>query len=308
MEPFLRRSKTFIGLLALFLFASFSSEAFLTWDNLSNVLRQISISGILSVGMTFVILTAGIDLSVGSILALSACFAAGGIKFYQLDFFVALMIALLGGGVVGALNGVVITKGNIQAFIVTLASMTSIRGLAFFYSEGRPIVTGELTPQVLTYVGEGYLLGIPVPAVLFVVVTVLAGILLRRTTFGRHVYAVGGNEEAARLAGINVHRVKIWVYTLSGLLAGLGGLVALGRIGVGNADLGLGYELNAIASVVIGGTSLTGGVGTITGTFIGAVIIGILNNILNLLGVSSFVQMILKGLIILGAVFISRTK
>jgi len=297
-----------LGLLVLFIFSSLVSEAFLTARNLLNVMRQVSINGIIAIGMTFVILTAGIDLSVGAMLAMVGCLCAGLIKFNGLGFILVFLIGLGAGLLMGAANGVVITKGRIQPFIVTLATMTSIRGLAFLYSKGRPIVLGDSTPPPLQFIGEGYIGPIPVPAVLFLAVLALSSFILRRTVLGRYVYAIGGNEEAARLSGINVDFYKTIVYSLSGLFVALASLIAISRLGVGNADLGLGYELNAIAAVVIGGTSLMGGIGTVEGTFIGAVILGILNNILNLLGVGSFFQQILKGIIIIIAVLLSKKR
>ncbi|MDH4258413.1 MAG: ribose ABC transporter permease [Candidatus Aminicenantes bacterium] len=297
-----------LGLLVLFIFSSLVSEAFLTARNLLNVMRQVSINGIIAIGMTFVILTAGIDLSVGAMLAMVGCLCAGLIKFNGLGFILVLLTGLGAGLLMGAANGIVITKGKIQPFIVTLATMTSIRGLAFLYSKGRPIVLGDSTPSTLQFIGEGYIGPIPVPVVLFLAVLALSSFILRRMVLGRYVYAIGGNEEAARLSGINVDFYKTVVYALSGLFVALASLIAIGRLGVGNADLGLGYELNAIAAVVIGGTSLMGGIGTVEGTFIGAVILGILNNILNLLGVGSFFQQILKGIIIIIAVLLSKKR
>jgi len=302
------RYNILLGLVVLFIFSSLVSEAFLTARNLLNVMRQVSINGIIAVGMTFVILTAGIDLSVGAILAMVGCLCAGLLKFGGLGFLPVLFIGLGAGLLMGMMNGLVITKGKIQPFIVTLATMTSIRGLAFLYSKGRPIVLGEETPSALLFLGEGYVGPIPVPVLLFLAVLILSSFILRRTVLGRYVYAIGGNEEAARLSGINVDFFKIVVYSLSGLFVAVASVIAIGRLGVGNADLGLGYELNAIAAVVIGGTSLMGGIGTVEGTFIGAVILGILSNILNLLGVGSFFQQILKGVIIIIAVLLSKRR
>lgn len=297
-----------LGLLVLFVISSLISDAFLTAKNLFNVMRQISINGIISVGMTFVILTAGIDLSVGAMLAMTGCLCAGLLKFVGLGF---LPIVLIGSGLgllMGTTNGIIITKGKIQPFIVTLATMTSLRGLAFLYSKGRPIVLGTNAPRALTFIGEGYIGPVPVPVVIFLVVIGISSFILRRTVLGRYVYAIGGNEEASRLSGINVDLYKVVVYAMSGLLTAVASIIAIARLGVGNADLGLGYELNAIAAVVIGGTSLAGGIGTVEGTFIGAIILGILNNILNLMGVGSFFQQILKGVIIIVAVLLSKRK
>ena len=303
-----KRYSTLLGLVVLFVFSSLVSDAFLSARNLLNVLRQSSINGIIAVGMTFVILTAGIDLSVGAVLAMVACLCAGVVKFYGGSFFFMLAAGVTAGIVLGAVNGLVITKGKIQPFIVTLASMTSIRGLALLYSKGRPIILGEEMPSALHFLGEGYVGPVPVPVILFLIILVASSLILRRTVLGRYVYAIGGNEEAARLSGIKVDFYKIVVYSLCGLFTAVAAVIALGRLGVGNGDLGLGYELNAIAAVVIGGTNLMGGSGTMEGTFIGAVILGILSNILNLLGVGSFFQQILKGVIIIAAVLLSRKK
>lgn len=303
-----RKYNILLGLLVLFVISSLISEAFLTARNLFNVMRQISINGVISVGMTFVILTAGIDLSVGAMLAMTGCLCAGLIKFGSLGFVLVLVIGLGAGLLMGTINGLIITKGKIQPFIVTLAMMTSIRGLAFLFSKGRPIVLGAKAPSVLVFIGEGYVGPVPVPVIIFFAVLILSSFTLRRTVLGRYVYAIGGNEEASRLSGINVDFYKIVVYAISGLLTAVASIIAIGRLGVGNADLGLGYELNAIAAVVIGGTSLMGGVGTVEGTFIGAIILGILNNILNLMGVGSFFQQILKGVIIIIAVLLSKKK
>ena len=297
-----------LGLLVLFVISSLISDAFLTAKNLFNVMRQISINGIISVGMTFVILTAGIDLSVGAMLAMTGCLCAGLLKFAGLGFLPIVLIGLGLGLLMGTTNGIIITKGKIQPFIVTLATMTSIRGLAFLYSKGRPIVLGTNAPRALTFIGEGYIGPVPVPVVIFLVVIGISSFILRRTVLGRYVYAIGGNEEASRLSGINVDLYKVVVYAMSGLLTAVASIIAIARLGVGNADLGLGYELNAIAAVVIGGTSLAGGIGTVEGTFIGAIILGILNNILNLMGVGSFFQQILKGVIIIVAVLLSKRK
>jgi ribose transport system permease protein len=261
-------------------------------------------------------LTAGIDLSVGALLALIACTSAGMIYFHGVNTFWIVFAALIFGAMLGAVNGSLITLGRMQPFIVTLAMMTSARGVAFLYTDGRPIVLGDKTPGALTFLGEGYfhtenLIGIgpiPVPVVILLVIVILAAIVLEKTPFGRYVYGIGSNAEAMRLSGINVKLQTTFVYTISGALCGLAGVIALSRLGVGNADLGMGFELNAIAAVVVGGTSLSGGIGGVGGTLIGALIIGVLDNILNLKGVSAFIQQILKGVIILTAVFLAQRR
>ena len=271
-----------------------------------NVLRQVSINALIAFGMTFVILTGGIDLSVGSILALTgavtASFLASG-----MDPILAMSLGLLLGAVLGAINGIIIAKGKVAPFIATLATMTIYRGLTLVYTEGKPIsgLGDSLSFQLL---GKGYFLGIPVPIVTMALVFGVLYFILKKTTFGRRVYAVGGNEEASRLSGISVDRIKIYVYALTGMLAALAALILTSRLNSAQPTAGSMFELDAIAAVVLGGTSLTGGRGWIVGTIIGALIIGVLNNGLNLIGVSSFFQQVVKGAVILIAVLLDRKK
>ncbi len=256
--------------------------------------------------MTFVILTGGIDLSVGSILALSSALVAG-MMASGMDPFLAMAVGLLAGLVMGIVNGIIIAKGKVAPFIATLATMTIFRGLTLVYMDGRPI-TGLGDHLMFQMFGRGYFLGIPVPAVTMMIAFAVLYFILKKTTFGRRTFAIGGNEEAAALSGINVTRIKVMIYGLSGILAALAGIVLTSRLDSAQPTAGTSYELDAIAAVVLGGTSLSGGRGWIVGTFIGVLIIGVLNNGLNLLGVSSFFQQVVKGLVILLAVLIDRRK
>ncbi|OAT72496.1 ribose ABC transporter permease [Parageobacillus thermoglucosidasius] len=296
-----------IGFFLLCIVLSILSDSFLTVNNWMNVLRQVSINALIAFGMTFVILTGGIDLSVGSVLALSSAITAG-IMASGTNGFTAIIIGLLAGFLMGALNGVVITKGRVAPFIATLATMTMFRGLTLVYTDGRPI-TGFASDDILfQMMGRGYFLGIPVPVVFMIVVYVALYFVLKKTTFGRHTYAIGGNEEASRLSGIRVDRLKVWIYSLTGGLSALAGIILTSRLNSAQPTAGTAYELDAIAAVVLGGTSLSGGRGWIFGTLVGALIIGVLNNGLNLLNVSSFYQQVIKGLVILLAVLLDRRK
>ncbi|ENV3695916.1 ribose ABC transporter permease [Vibrio cholerae] len=305
-KEWLIEQKSLIALLFLVVVVSFLNPNFFTVDNLLNILRQTSVNAIIAVGMTLVILTAGIDLSVGSVLALCGAFAATLVAM-EVPVLVAVPTALLAGATLGAISGIIIAKGKVQAFIATLVTMTLLRGVTMVYTDGRPISTGFTdTADTFAWFGTGYALGIPVPVWLMVVVFAGAWYLLNHTRFGRYVYAVGGNESATRLSGINVDRVKIGVYAICGLLAALAGIIVTSRLSSAQPTAGMGYELDAIAAVVLGGTSLMGGKGRIMGTLIGALIIGFLNNALNLLDVSSYYQMIAKAVVILLAVLVDN--
>ncbi|WP_372585970.1 ribose ABC transporter permease [Vibrio cholerae] len=305
-KEWLIEQKSLIALLFLVVVVSFLNPNFFTVDNLLNILRQTSVNAIIAVGMTLVILTAGIDLSVGSVLALCGAFAATLVAM-EVPVLVAVPTALLAGAALGAISGIIIAKGKVQAFIATLVTMTLLRGVTMVYTDGRPISTGFIdTADTFAWFGTGYALGIPVPVWLMVVVFAGAWYLLNHTRFGRYVYAVGGNESATRLSGINVDRVKIGVYAICGLLAALAGIIVTSRLSSAQPTAGMGYELDAIAAVVLGGTSLMGGKGRIMGTLIGALIIGFLNNALNLLDVSSYYQMIAKAVVILLAVLVDN--
>lgn len=282
------------------------SPRFLTGSNLLNVFRQTSINAVIAAGMTFVILTAGIDLSVGSILGFSGVIAARMLA-NGYDITLSLLAALVVGAIAGMINGIIITKGRVQPFIGTLATMIFLRGATLVFSDGRPIaVTGASLSPIFRWVGTGTVLGIPVPIIIMFFVFIICYYVLNHTKFGRHIYAVGGNEEASLLSGINTDRIKILAYTISGLLAAVAGIIVTSRLSSAQPTAGDGYELDAIAAVVLGGTSLVGGQGTIIGTIIGALIIGILNNALNLMDVQSYYQSIAKAVVILIAVLLDR--
>ncbi|GIO02153.1 ribose ABC transporter permease [Brevibacillus halotolerans] len=301
---FLQQMGPLLGLFLLVIILSIVSSDFLTVSNIFNVLRQVSINALIAFGMTFVILTGGIDLSVGSTLALSSALSAG-LMASGGDPFLAIVVGLLAGLVMGAFNGILVAKGNVAPFIATLATMTVFRGLTLVYTEGKPI-TG--LPDTFGLVGKSFFLQIPMPVIWMLLSFVALYFILKHTTFGRHVYALGSNEEATRLSGVSTTKVKIWVYSISGLFASLAGIILTSRLNSAQPTAGTSYELDAIAAVVLGGTSLSGGKGWIVGTLIGAMIIGVLNNGLNLLNVSSFYQLVAKGAVILIAVLLDRSK
>lgn len=278
----------------------FSSEYFMTWRNWMDILRQTSINGILAVGMTYVILTRGIDLSVGSILAFSGlCSAMVAVQGYGL--LAALSAGMFAGAVMGALNGFMVANLSIPPFVATLGMLSVGRGLTFILNDGSPVTD---LPEAYLALGTGKLGPIGMPIVIFAIVALFFWLVLKYTTYGRYIYAVGGNEKSARTSGIGVRKVTFSVYVISGLLAGLAGIVLSARTTSALPQAGVSYELDAIAAVVIGGTSLSGGTGSIVGTLFGALLIGVINNGLNLLGVSSYYQQVAKGLIIVFAVLI----
>lgn len=284
---------------------SLLSPAFLTAPNIVNVLRQISINAILAIGVTYVILTGGIDLSLGSIVAITGVLAATFAHPNTHPLVVPLLIGISGGVLIGVFNGLVITRFKVAPFIVTLGMMTIARGGALIISGGRPV--SNLTDS-FNFIGGGDLFGCPLPILILALVFLFSHFILRSTTLGRYIYAVGGNEEAARASGINVNRTKITAYSICAGLAGLAGIIQAARITTGQPTIGVAYELDAIAAVVIGGTSLTGGIGSVAGTVLGALIIGVINNGLDLLNVSSYYQQVVKGLIIIGAVILDREQ
>ncbi len=295
----LRRYSVTIILLCICLAFALGSSDFFTTSNLLNVALQTSIIAIVAIGMTFTILTAGIDLSVGSVMALSGAIAAGLNVRQELDPFVAIGIALLIGMLIGAINGLMIVKGGIPPFVATLAMLAIARGLTLVYTQGRPIAGLD---ERFIYLGTGQIMGIPVPVFIMVVVAIIAHIVTRYTPFGLHVYATGGNEEPTRLAGVSPDRIKLAVYIISGFTAALGGVLLAARLWSAQPNAAVGWELDAIAAPVIGGTSLFGGVGTIGGTVVGAFIIGVLSNGLNLMGVPSYYQQVIKGVVFILAV------
>jgi inositol transport system permease protein len=323
LNAFVRKYAIVLIFIAMFVTMTFLTDAFLQPRNLVNVVRQISVVGLIAIGVTMVIITTGIDLSSGSVLALAAVFAASlaqqpgwhDAKYPGLavPVIVPILAALTVGLLCGSINGWLIARFKIPPFIATLGMMTVARGFALIYSN-RPV--SGLT-DTYNFIGQGEILkvipispplGIPIPVIILAVVAIGAHIMLNNTRFGRHIYAIGGNVQAALISGLNVGRIKIGVYTIAGLLSGLAGLVLSSRIGSGQAGLAVGYELDAIASAVIGGTSLSGGIGTVWGTIIGALIIGVLNNGLDLLNVSAYWQTIVKGTIIVVAVIVDERK
>lgn len=302
----LQRLGPVLGLILITIILTIMSPSFLTTDNIFNVLRQVSINALIAYGMTFVILTGGIDLSVGSILALASALTAGMLAS-GMDPVLAVIVGLAAGAAMGMVNGLIITKGKVAPFIATLATMTIFRGFTLVYTDGRPI-TGLSDAVSFQMLGKGYFLGIPFPVVTMLIAYFVLFFILRKTTFGRGVYAIGGNEEASRLSGLKVDRLKIGVYSITGFLSALAGITLASRLNSAQPIAGASYELDAIAAVVLGGTSLSGGRGWIFGTLIGALIIGVLNNGLNLLNVSSFYQQVVKGGVILLAVLLDRKK
>jgi ribose/xylose/arabinose/galactoside ABC-type transport system permease subunit len=283
---------------------SLLTDTFLSVANFTNVARQISINGILAVGVTFVLLTAGVDLSLGSVVALSGVACATFAHPGDHSVFVPIAVGLLTGAACGLVNGVLVTRGGVAPFIVTLGMMTIARGLALIVSGGRPVA--DMSNELTALAGD--FLGVPIPVLCFAGVAFAAWFFLCNFRLGRHIYAVGGNENAARAAGVPVEKVKLFAYGLCGLLTGLAGVVLAARITTGQPNAGQAYELDAIAAVVIGGTSLAGGVGTITGTLLGVLLIGVINNGLDLMGVSSYYQAVIKGVIIVGAVWLDRRQ
>ncbi|KSV72008.1 hypothetical protein N182_30065 [Sinorhizobium sp. GL2] len=293
-------SGLFLALIALIAIASFISDAFLSPFNLINVMRQVALYGIVSVGLTFVILTAGIDLSVGSIVGVVAVATAT-----MLNSGIAVPIVIVAavalGLCFGLANGIGVAWIQIPPFIMTLGAMVMLRGLALTLSDGRPVDVQNMTSE-FAMIGRGNLAGVPIAVWIFLLIAAVALFVLRYTVFGRNIYAVGSNREAARLSGINVNRVLVGVYAISGMLAGLSAVIFVSRLTVGEPTAGTGLELEAIAITVIGGASLFGGVGGVVGTVVGACILAVLANIMNLVGISPFTQQIVKGAIIIIAV------
>ncbi len=291
-----------VVLVLLCLLLSLLTPRFLTSANLINVVRQSSLNAIVAAGMTLVILTGGIDLSVGSLLAVSSVFSAGTLAAGA-DPLAAILVGIGMGLVLGLLNGLIITVGDVAPFIVTLGMLTIARGIALVYTNGAPIMAMDTD---FRFLGQGVFGFLPIPIVVLIVVYAIVYVLLNRTTFGSYIYAIGGNQEAARLSGVRVRLIKAATYAISGLLAGLTGVILTGRLGSAQPNLGSGDELDAIAAVVLGGTSLAGGRGGIIGTLVGALIIGILSNGLNLLNVNAYYQPVAKGVVILIAILVDR--
>ncbi|MBV9230311.1 MAG: ABC transporter permease [Chloroflexi bacterium] len=291
-------------LLVLCVIMAIFAPHFLTFHNVINVARQVSINAILAAGMTFVILTGGIDLSVGSALAVAGVMSVW-LTTKGVPDVVAVLAGVATGGLCGALNGVLIAKLKLSPFIVTLGALTYLRGLAYVTTGAYPLIKSDLG---FAFLGEGSVGFLPWPVIIALAVFVIGFIVLKRTVFGRRVYAIGGNEQAARLSGINVDRTLIWVYIISGVCTGIAGIIFSARLLSAQPMGGEGYELDAIAAVILGGTSFTGGLGSIVGTAIGALIIGVLNNGLVLMDVPFFYQLIVKGAVIVVAVLLDRIR
>ena len=309
----LKRFQSVIALLVLCIVLGLLTDKFFTTANGLNVLRQVAVNACIATGMTLIVLTAGIDLSVGSVLALCGAITAGllknGLQFPSLDLYVGFTIAgaiiagVIVGGLLGLFNGFTITSFKVPPFVATLAMLTIARGFTMLYTAGHPI--SNLGDQ-FAYIGTGSLSGIPVPVWIAAVVVLLAVFITQKTKLGRYIYAIGGNETAAKLSGIRINRVKLIVYSMGAAFAAIGGIIVTSRLDSAQPNAGISYELDAIAAVVIGGTSLSGGKGSVWGTVIGAVIIGVLNNGLVLLNVSPFWQQVVKGAVILLAVIIDK--
>jgi len=310
---YLKRFQSVLALALMVIALALMSDKFLTVDNSLNVLRQICVNLCLSIGITIIILSGGIDLSVGSILALSGAVGAGllknGIAVPGTDVFIevtvsgAILVGVIVGTVLGWFNGFVITRFKLPPFVATLGMLSIARGLTMLWTGGFPITR---LGDSFGFIGSGHWLGLPMPVWISGALVAVFMLVMKRTRFGRHVYAVGGSEKAARLSGLNVRRIKLLVYTLGGALAGVAGLLVTARLDSATPNAGLSYELDSIAAVVIGGTSLNGGRGTIMGTVLGCLIIGVLNNGLVLLEVSPFWQQVIKGLVILVAVAVDK--
>ena len=306
IKELLVKYKSLLGLVLLIAVVSILNPSFLSPKNIMNILRQTSVNAVIAAGMTFVILTGGIDLSVGSILGIIGAVCASILVSGQ-NVVIAVLAALVVGAVVGFLNGFIISKGKLQPFIATLATMTVLKGLTLVYTNGNPITLGS-NELAMSFgkIGGGTILGIPTPAMIMILVFMVCYYILHNTKMGRYTYALGSNEEATKLSGLNTDKIKIWVYTISGILASIAGIIITSRLYSAQPTAGSGYELDAIAAVVLGGTSLNGGKGKITGTIIGALIIGVLSNALNILDVSSYYQTMVKGAVILLAVLLDR--
>ena len=300
---FLRKYPVFLGFVVLVIILSILSNRFLTVSNFINILRQVSVQAIIAFGMTLVIISGGIDLSVGSVFAFSAVVLASILK--QGTLIGAILVSLGVGALFGLFNGFIIAKAKLQPFIVTLATMAIARSFTLLYTNGMPI-TGFM--RSFRFIGRGVVFGIPVPVLIMFGVFFITWYILSQTKLGLYIYAIGGNEEATKLSGVKVDRYKMIVYTISGLFSAVSGIILTARLNSAQPIFGQGYELDAIAAVVLGGATLSGGKGNVLGTLFGALIMGVINNGLNLLNVSPFYQQAVKGGIILAAVLLEKEK
>ncbi|MDI3473414.1 MAG: ribose transport system permease protein [Thermotogaceae bacterium] len=312
-RTYLSKFQSLIILISLTIIVGLLSERFFSINNMWNILRQTSVNLCISVGMTMVILTGGIDLSVGSVLGFTGAVIAGLLKngltltplgiVIQYEPLGAAIVGILVGLALGLFNGFVITKFRVPPFVATLGMLTAARGFTMLWTKGYPI-TG--LGEKFGFIGTGWLLGIPMPVWISGIIAFLGAMTLRKTRFGRYIYAIGGNEKAAKLSGVNVDKIKLWTYAISGALSAIAGLIVTSRLDSAQPNAGTSYELDAIAAVVIGGTSLSGGKGSIIGTVQGALIMGVLNNGLVLMGVSPFWQQVIKGFVIILAVILDK--
>lgn len=297
------------GILIVFILeviiCAFLSKRFLSTGNILNILRQISMTGILAIGMTFVCITAGIDLSVGAQIAMVTVFTAAIVERAD-NIPLGIIVGILCGAAIGILNGLGVAIGRMPAFVMTLGTTSIARGIAYVYTNGMPI---SIHNRAFTKLGNGMIFGkVPLAAVYYVVLLIIGHLLLSKTIFGRHVYSVGSNKEATRLSGISVKKTLFFVFVISGVLSGFAGVLYAAQMGIGTPIAGEGYELTAISAVFVGGASVSGGSGTMWGTFFGAAIIGVINNIMNLTGVNTYLQMIVSGVIIILAVLIRKKR
>jgi len=305
LEHLLENYGLWVSFVLLFLILSIASPYFLTLDNIFNVLRQISVTAILAFGMTFVITTAQIDLSIGAVVALTGVTAAALLKRPDLPSGIWILAVLIEGFLIGLIHGFFVAKQRMPAFLLTLATTGIIRGIGFIYTQGRPIYIGS---ESFRAIGRGFIGPIPVPVVIMIILWGICYFIFTQTRIGRYVSAVGESREVARLSGINVDRIIIFVFVLHGLLGAIGGVVMASRLGAGSPQVGVGEELDVISAVVLGGTNLFGGEGNLSGTLLGAMFIGTLMNGMTLLNVSPYTQMVVRGLVILGAVWLNMRK
>lgn len=305
-KDFILKNIIYIAFVIMLLGLSVSARAFLTSNNLINVLRQATVVGVLSMGMTYVIISGGIDLSVGSTMALASCIAAAyATTSTAIPLPLAILLGCLAGMAVGLINGIVVSYLGVVPFIATLGMQYAVRGVALVYTSGRPI--NALTTSY-TNIGKGYVGFVPVPVILFIIIALIAWFFLAKTQFGRYIYAIGGNEQAALVSGLRVKRIKCIAYVINGLTAALAGIILSARVAVGSPTAGESYDLLAITAVVVGGTSNAGGTGGILPSIIGVFIVTVLNNGMDLLGVSGYYQKIVTGVVVLLAVIIDRNN
>lgn len=305
LAMFTRKYGILLILILMILFLLTASPTFRTMQNSINVLNQISINGIISIGMSFIIISGGIDLSVGSMIAVASVVTGAVLTVDPNNVPLAVLLSVLACGVIGLFNGYFISKFNMFPFVVTLGTQLVARGVAYVISDGKSYV---LESEAFKEIGQGKLFGtIPYSILIFATVAVIGHILLSRMKYGQYLYAVGGNVNTATASGVNVFQIKVWTYIMMGLFVGIAGVILTSRVNAGQPSIGVGYEGDAIAAVVIGGASFAGGIGTIPGTIIGILMIGVINNGMNLMAVSSFYQQIVKGLIIIGAVLLDIT-